>query len=397
MRVSLVSYYYKPHIGGVENSLYYLAKEALAAGHTVQIVASDADLTKKRRLPNLEVVDGIEVRRFKRFLPWLTIFKLASPLVDVMTGFFFFRRLRKTFNPDIVFARHYIPGYAAKLAGLRVYYLIPGIVRFQEELSLLSSQKRSLKGYLINCYIRTFIIPIAQGIQNRLLDKADRLFVFSNVMREQTNAVLKRRRDIAITKPGVEIKRFSKYTRTQARNLLGLKEDAFIFLMLGRLTVHKNIPFVLEAFAHAKLPSNCLLIIAGDGPEREKLEHQRNTLRIHDRVFLYPATNEPEKFFVASDAFIMASVHETFGQTVIEAMAAGNKLIGVTSNSLKNATATQEVLNEPQDSLVAPEELGNCMTIVASETISEVDKMRNIKRAAALYSWNSLLQQLLVV
>lgn len=81
--------------------------------------------------------------------------------------------------------------------------------------------------------------------------------------------------------PGIDLQHFTPGDRAQARRHSGLPADEGIVLYVGRLAADKNVETLLRAFA---LPSQhsrrTRLMIVGDGPLRERLQHLSSELRI---------------------------------------------------------------------------------------------------------------------
>jgi glycosyltransferase involved in cell wall biosynthesis len=86
-----------------------------------------------------------------------------------------------------------------------------------------------------------------------------------------------------------------------------------IFLYAGRVAIEKNI----EAFLSLDLPGAKL--VAGDGPERRRLEAKYPSAR-----FLgLKSSGELAKLYASADVFVFPSKTDTFGNVIIEAMACG--------------------------------------------------------------------------
>ena len=104
----------------------------------------------------------------------------------------------------------------------------------------------------------------------------------------------------------------------------------FIFAAMGNLIPVKNYDHLLTAFAKAaiKIP-NARLIIAGEGIEREKLFTLSKELKINERVKFcgYVSREMATRFFSSIDSLVCSSKIETFGMTLIEAMACGKPVI----------------------------------------------------------------------
>jgi glycosyltransferase involved in cell wall biosynthesis len=94
-------------------------------------------------------------------------------------------------------------------------------------------------------------------------------------------------------------------------------------LYVGRLVRSKGLPVLLKALAD--LPG-IRLTVAGDGPERSRVEAQAEALGIHDRTTFLGAVDPArrEGLFRASKLFVMPSLwEEPFGIVGVEALAAG--------------------------------------------------------------------------
>jgi hypothetical protein len=62
---------YRPCIGGIENSLHYIAKSYEKAGVRTLVACSDQTPSGVGRLPAREEIDGIEVRRYANLGRWI--------------------------------------------------------------------------------------------------------------------------------------------------------------------------------------------------------------------------------------------------------------------------------------------------------------------------------------
>lgn len=103
------------------------------------------------------------------------------------------------------------------------------------------------------------------------------------------------------------------------------------FLYVGRLERRKGVKYLIKAFAQvvAQLPE-ATLCIAGDGPDRAKLELLAQQLEVADNVtFLgYVSEEEKEQLFTSSRVFCSPALYgESFGIVLLEAMAYGLPLV----------------------------------------------------------------------
>lgn len=94
------------------------------------------------------------------------------------------------------------------------------------------------------------------------------------------------------------------------------------FLTIGRLAAQKNQILLLEAFArHAW--SEDTLVIAGDGPERERLVVRANALGLRAQVRFVGHVDDVRALYAEADVFVLSSHYEGAPAVVLEALAAG--------------------------------------------------------------------------
>ncbi len=129
---------------------------------------------------------------------------------------------------------------------------------------------------------------------------------------------LHNRLDVAVVRAEVA-------TREQARQTLGLPEDAVVIGNVGRLHADKDQATLLTGFARAlpQLPQGTLLAIIGSGSLHDKLLAQAAALGIAERVRFLGQVPQARRLFAAFDLFVLSSDHEPFGMVLLEAMAAG--------------------------------------------------------------------------
>ncbi|QKG24202.1 glycosyltransferase [Actinomadura verrucosospora] len=108
--------------------------------------------------------------------------------------------------------------------------------------------------------------------------------------------------------------------RAVTRRRLGVPMDAHVAGCIGRLVPTKRFDLLIEAVA--RTPAAWLLL-AGDGPERARLERLAASLGVSGRVVFTGGTDEVAPLLAAMDVYAAPSAQETFGLGVLEALAAG--------------------------------------------------------------------------
>lgn len=104
-------------------------------------------------------------------------------------------------------------------------------------------------------------------------------------------------------------------------------ENKHVLLYLGQLIARKNLPFALEVLKI--LPQDYVLIIAGDGPEKDNLIKKAECLNLGSRIFFAGKVSESEKndYYNLADIFVFPSLLEGFGMTIVEAQKCGRVVI----------------------------------------------------------------------
>jgi glycosyltransferase involved in cell wall biosynthesis len=101
------------------------------------------------------------------------------------------------------------------------------------------------------------------------------------------------------------------------------KENAGYFLTVGRLVPYKRVDLLIQVFQKLKLP----LVIAGDGPEKEKLEKMVRGDKLI-KVLGWVSDKKKVRLMEQARAFIVAT-EDDFNITAVEAMAAGKPVIAL--------------------------------------------------------------------
>ena len=122
------------------------------------------------------------------------------------------------------------------------------------------------------------------------------------------------------------------YVRTGARKgKYGVLDGELLLSCAGRTGREKKMDLLIEALARvdSQVPP-WKLVIAGDGPERKRLERQVRDSGLAGKVSIlgYIPRSEVLDLMEASDLFVFPSVTETQGMVVIEAMGRGTPVLG---------------------------------------------------------------------
>jgi glycosyltransferase involved in cell wall biosynthesis len=123
---------------------------------------------------------------------------------------------------------------------------------------------------------------------------------------------------------GVNTARFvpSEVTRSVVREKLGIPQNAFLFLFVGRLNRDKGVVDLVVAFSRIlEYAENVYLLVVG--PDEEGLSSELSNIFLSniDKFRIVDFSDRPEDFMASSDVLCLPSYREGFGSVVIEAAA----------------------------------------------------------------------------
>jgi glycosyltransferase involved in cell wall biosynthesis len=145
-----------------------------------------------------------------------------------------------------------------------------------------------------------------------------------------------------------------------------LKLPRPIFLSVGRVAIEKN----LDAFLKLDLPGS--KVVVGDGPARAELMRKYPTAHFLGAL----PTAQLVEAYAASDVFVFPSVTDTFGNVMLEALAAGVPVAGFP------VTGPKDVITDPR--------VGSLDQNLGKAALSALRLSRQAARDFALrFSWDA--------
>ena len=182
----------------------------------------------------------------------------------------------------------------------------------------------------------------------RTFGRADALLVSTEKYERYWKARIKR--PVLRVKFGFDPAKFHPMDNSsRIREEIGVAADAPLVLFLGRLAKEKRVPILIEAFEKLKsrLPEAELLVV-GDGEEQSSLLKlcERKRLKVH----WLPFSSNPAalaSYYTAADVYAHPAKNETFGLSVIEALACGTPVVAFRQSGLEEACR-----NSPESILV---------------------------------------------
>jgi len=308
LNILVLCYEYPPIGGGGGVGAQQYAEAWAAAGHRVTALTS-----WNKGLPRREHVRGVEVVRVLAFgkknratatnlsMLWYLVFGFLHILLRLGS----FRRF------DVINTHFAIPtgplGVVARRlsAAPNLLTIIGGDIY---DPTKASSPHRSALLRRVNSFV---------------INDADRVVAISSDTKRRAEQYYRIRQPIQVINYGFLPTEIPQLTRAE----LGLQEDLYYLVSVGRLVERKGFDHLIHAMAD--LPEQVRLLIIGDGPLEGSLRQTAERAGVAERVQLlgYLARERIWAHLSVADCYVLSSIHEGLGIVVQEAMYAGLPIV----------------------------------------------------------------------
>jgi glycosyltransferase involved in cell wall biosynthesis len=124
--------------------------------------------------------------------------------------------------------------------------------------------------------------------------------------------------------------------RSSYRQQLGLQPETILLGSVGRLYPQKNVSLLLHACANLSTLRPWMVLVLGDGPERQRLLSLAHELRLADRLIWLGARDDVEGWLAAMDIFVHTANFEGMPNAVMEAMAMRLPVVATNVDGLRD-------------------------------------------------------------
>ena len=163
------------------------------------------------------------------------------------------------------------------------------------------------------------------------------------------------------------------------RASLGLTPESFLLGSVGRLAPEKNQEVLLIALHRLRMARvDAHLVLAGDGPLRERLQLRAAQLELAGRVHFIGELDDVRPVLAALDVFVLPSIAiESFSNAALEAMSMGRPVI------LSDIGGAREMIQDGVEGyVVSPTELAARLPAILSALYADKRKRRLMGVAA---------------
>ncbi len=321
MKIALIRQKVHPY-GGAEGVVHRLAKELVARGQEVHVLAADWE----------EPVAGVQYHRMAvaKGASWLKVLSfqrsvrrfLAAHTMDIVHGF------DKTWPVDIYRAgdgshRSWLRRFGAELPFFKRLLLWAD----PKNLILLRMEKRILRDP-----------GLKQVIANSALVRDD-------LMRDY--ALPKEK--ITVLHNGVDVSRFKPASEEQKRankKSLGIAAQSTVLLFVGSNFTRKGLRYAVQALI-GNNDRDIFLLVAGKGKEAT-YRRMAETGGVENKIKFLGAVKDTLPLYQAADLFVLPTLYDPFSNVCLEAMACGLPVITTPDNG------ASEIMEEGKTGWVTP-------------------------------------------
>ena len=148
---------------------------------------------------------------------------------------------------------------------------------------------------------------------------------------------------ISVVHDGIDVDRISRIEPADLHREFWLPHGVPVLVNIGALVDHKGQRHLLDALplAMRRVP-DLHLVILGEGELRRPLEHQVHRLHLERAVRMPGFRTNVLALARSADLFVMSSITEGLGSTVLDAMAMGLAVVGTRAGGIPEAVVDGE-------------------------------------------------------
>ncbi|MFV0189025.1 glycosyltransferase family 4 protein [Empedobacter falsenii] len=249
-------------------------------------------------------------------------------------------------------------------------------------------QKLLIKMDQLLCWAATNIYPEGNGVKNDLIQ--------FNITSKPLNVLANGNVN------GIDLEYFSKIQissekQTQLKQDLGIKDNDFVFVFVGRLVGDKGINELIEAFSTLRIENTKLLLVGSFEYELDPLKEETiKEISTNPNIVSIGFQKDVRPFFAISDALVFPSYREGFPNVVMQAGAM--ELPSIVSD----INGCNEIIVEGENGTIIPVKSTEAVLKAMQRLLEEKEYYNQLKENArrmiqSRYEqqvvWNALLEE----
>ena len=351
MRVVMLSNSFPPDVGGIQAHVSNLAQTLARQGHQLKIVTVRRNKAERVR----DTFAGLDVTR----VPQLNLPKtLTTQYLAISTALLIAMRIRG--QADVV---HYHTFWPDAFTAFVINKFVPTVYTAHESRFLIMAEQPQSRRWL-KLALRPFQGVIAPSTE--LLEVTRELGVSSDKSVFIANAV--------------DARKFpADAARGVVRARYGIPADHSLILCPRRLVSKNGVEFLIESLPFiCRRLKNVSVLIAGDGPERDRLEGRVRELGLQDSVIFAGNQDNDElpAFYADADIVAIPSLKEATSIAGLEAMSSARAVVATRVGGLP------EIIEDEVTGLLVPPRDPEALALAIIRLLESPDLRKQLGQAA---------------
>ena len=192
---------------------------------------------------------------------------------------------------------------------------------------------------------------------------------------------------------GIDADRFRPMHKAGNKRMLQYEENDFLVLFVGKMHPAKD-PLTLVRSIHEviKENKNVHLAMIGDGELYQEVRDEVLKLDLSGNVKLLGQMNHVklQLWYNAAELFVLTSISESFGMTLLEAMASGLPIIASNSTACPEVVGNAGLLFTQGDYNDLARKI---VRLVSDDNLLRILRDRSLKRVRRVFSWNDKIDK----
>jgi glycosyltransferase involved in cell wall biosynthesis len=314
--------------GGPVKVAFDVGRELVRRGHEVVVFTSDAKDLENRLDVERDEIEGMQVYYFRNLfmslVKWSKLFITPDLPKKMMSDL-------KSF--DIVHVHEYTTYQNIVVHHFAKKFGVPYVLQAHGSLPKIGRQARK---WIYDAFFGS-----------TLLRDASKVIALSEIEAEQYKCAGVPAEKIAIVPNGIDLTEYSDLPpKGSFKKKFGLEKNEKIVLYLGRIHEIKGIDILVRAFANIlhKLDDVRLVIVGPDDGYLGEIEALIKALKIENKVLISGPLYGKDKLeaYVDADVYVLSSIYEIFGISLLEAYACSTPVIASSVGGLKDLVINGE-------------------------------------------------------
>lgn len=216
-------------------------------------------------------------------------------------------------------------------------------------------------------------IADSDGLWDRVLaNLSSRIIVISDAVSKRFDWMRDKERKVTTIYNGIDLEKFNPslnggYTRKE----FGLNAQVPLVGMVGRLDRYKGYPYLLKAARKVidAIPE-CRFLIVGEGERRKELEDLTNKLSLNNNVIFTGYREDVPEVLASLDLFVLSSVSEGLGRSIIEAMAMRKAVVATDVGGIP------EIVKDKETGLLVASKDSDALAKAITELLVDKNKVK---------------------